>query len=218
MRRRSRVSRNPLDLFEAAGVDAESQTELRDPEDPFSFGDDSHIRERNPEDLGGGTLGVPAASLKGGSEKGPKKKQVSHTQRARQYWERQGYVFALCETRDVFSDGRITVAGRKHDLLGLWDAIAIGPQTPGVVGIQICSTDDDLAHIRKMCSDTLDKRSGKTNLENLRAWLAAGNPAFVLKFERRAKVGSQEWFPVLIAVDEKVIAGVIARRRGPRKK
>jgi hypothetical protein len=104
---------------------------------------------------------------------------------------------------------------RKHDLLGLFDAIAMhpNPATPGIIGVQLCSTGDAGAHARKMASPELDKKSGAARADGLRAWLASGNHALILMFERREKVGNQEWFPVENWVTEEVIAKIESRRR-----
>lgn len=142
-----------------------------------------------------------------------KAKQVSHAGRSRNYWEKCGYVYQLCEYRDLRYQGEYTTFGRKHDLFGLFDALAVKLGEP-LIGVQVCSTNDANKHFRDMCSDDIDTRSGnRRKIDNLRLWLAMGFRVVVIEWQRRPKVGNKEWFEVLHEVTTETIEGVLARRK-----
>lgn len=140
-------------------------------------------------------------------------KAVNHDGRFRLHWERLGYVLAPCEVRDAYFDGQMTQQGKKHDAFGLFDYIAIKAGEQGVTGIQRCTEGNWCDHLRTMCSVDVETKSKARRVDSLRLWLACGNRAVICYFERRAKVGNQEWWAVVVSVTEEMIAGVEARRR-----
>jgi hypothetical protein len=151
------------------------------------------------------------------TKKKPKSTAPNHNERTRAFWERQGYLYYHGEGQEIvtsYRDGKPeTFAGRKFDILGLFDALAIKPGEP-LIGVQVCAKLQFNKHLRSMCSHDIDKRSGnRKNVDNLRIWLAMGFRAVVLTWEERAKVGSQKYFAELYEVTAETIDMVAARRR-----
>jgi len=149
-----------------------------------------------------------------------KRKIVSHTARTTAWCEKQGYTSTAVEMKDLYVSGGQSFQGKKHDLLGLFDRLALDPRSLKTIGIQVVSTNlksgkaaERNKHLRKMCSTDIESKSRKSFLSNLRLWLACGNRAIVLDWEQRPKVGNQEWFPVVFEITEEVIEMVLSRKR-----
>jgi hypothetical protein len=180
-----------------------------DDQDPFA-----HIPkveyERDETQLGSRGPGLSIDRHVNGPKRPP---PIDHRKRSANYYRRQGYIYAPTETRDIAAGGDWTRLGKKHDLLGFMDAIAFMDGVPGILGVQICSTGGHTAHIRKACSEEIDAKSGRKRIDNLKAWLSAGNRFVVIEWQRRQKVGNQEWFPVEHEVTLNTIELVISRRR-----
>lgn len=136
------------------------------------------------------------------------RKKVDHGQRARAYFAKKGWVFTPCET----TTGGVHGPVRKNDLFGFLDFVAFTP-AGRTVGVQVCSQDTAGARLRKMCDSEVDSRSKRKHIDNLRTILGAGWKVLILGFERRAKVGNQEWWPVETWVTEETISAVEGRRR-----
>ena len=77
------------------------------------------------------------------------------TQRSLEKLRRDGYVPWVVETYAF---------GRRHDLYGFIDIVAIKPRIPGVLGIQCTSTSNVSARIKKI-----------RNLPEYQLWLENGN-------------------------------------------
>jgi hypothetical protein len=145
---------------------------------------------------------------------------VSHTERTKNWCDKQGWISTVCEMKDLYFDGKQSFEGKKHDLFGLFDRLAIDMASGKLVGIQVVSTSlkkpkgaSRNDHLRKMCSNDIESKTKHRFIENLRAWVNTGNRAIVLDWEQRPKVGNQEWFPVVFEITHDVIDTVVASRR-----
>lgn len=187
-------------------------------------GQDTRSLDEIKNSISDGKLGKSGMSIDDHVNRKPREKQTNHKPRARAYFEKQGYIYCPCEYRDTHYAGHGDIQlGKKHDLFGIFDSLALPklhriPLTTdvsqlGMIGVQICSTGDARNHIRKMASSEVDTKCGTQRVVSLRAWLAAGNHALVLEFQRRPKVGNQEWFPKEWWITEDVILDVERRRR-----
>lgn len=79
----------------------------------------------------------------------PRRKKVSHKQRAIKYLEDAGYSVTWLEKYVTRPDGFMF----KQDWRGLWDLVAHHPKF-GELRVNVCGTSKDMqAHIRKFCND-----------------------------------------------------------------
>lgn len=81
----------------------------------------------------------------------------SFNQRVKRDLENQGYTFALTEHYNFFS-------GRRNDLFGIFDGIAIHPDIPGVLGLQWTDSTSGSSHRRKIFENPIHE-----------TWLKSGN-------------------------------------------
>lgn len=80
-------------------------------------------------------------------------------------------------------------SGRKTDLFGLFDAVALGPK--GIIGVQVCRYGDFAEHRKKW----------ESLADPLRAWLEAGGRAFIVSWSapEDRKRNNSKWVPTLAA-------------------
>jgi len=134
--------------------------------------------------------------------------QVNHGERARAYFNKQGWVMTPCETNTGGYNGPI----RKHDLFGFLDFVAFS-NSGDTIGVQVCSEATWTARLRKMCDSDIDSRSRRKHIDNLQTLLECGWKILILGFEKREKIGNQEWWPVAHWVDWQLVEKVLGRRR-----
>mgnify|MGYP003336501287 CR=1 FL=1 len=134
---------------------------------------------------------------------------ADHNARSRKLLEGQGYTVCKTEYRDMAWQGNMAVAGKKHDLLGLGDYLAVSESL--TVLVQVCSEDGWRAHLRKACSSEIDSKSGKARIDNLRLWIQGETRRFlILAWE---KDGRGWWQPIHHWITEKDIEETLGRRR-----
>lgn len=177
-------------------------------DDPF--GPDTSTASLPPLEPKGGTGGGQGLSLDRhvNGRKDGRQKQTDHGRRVRTMYESRGYLFVKVEWTQTLYGGQLV----KRDLLGLFDYLAISATE--IVGVQVSDEAHWRHHLRKMCSDEIDKASGQSRLQNTLAWIAGpGRRIQIVGYEKRAKVANQEWFAVEHEVTRDEIEKTLARRR-----
>ncbi len=103
---------------------------------------------------------------------GKRKPQANYNSRTADVWRERGYSFEIVEHYNAF-------AGRKNDLFGFIDALAVGPD--GIVGVQMTS--------KSHMSERMKKAQGAPAYRN---WLASGARFVVMGWEKN-KSGRYEF-------------------------
>lgn len=137
-----------------------------------------------------------------------RKPQVDHGQRTVDLFEKMGFTITKVEHRDVAWQGNMAVAGKKHDLLGIGDYLAICPTE--TILVQVCAESDWTAHLQKAAGDEIDKKSRRKRIDNLRLWLEQKGRLFLIVGWAKPE---HRWVPTFHYITEKDIAAAIARRR-----
>ncbi len=106
------------------------------------------------------------------AEGGGRKPQANYNSRTADVWRERGYSFEIVEHYNAF-------AGRKNDLFGFIDALAVGPD--GIVGVQMTS--------KSHMSERMKKAQGAPAYRN---WLASGARFVVMGWEKN-KSGRYEF-------------------------
>lgn len=92
---------------------------------------------------------------------------ASRSPRSEEILRQNGYFVAKVEQ---------IVAGTfiKRDAFGAFDLIAVKPDAPGVLGVQVCASDRKADHVAKL-----------REIEAVWAWLRAGNPIQIHSWRKR---------------------------------
>ena len=90
---------------------------------------------------------------------------MSPTSRTTKLLRSEGYLCEICEHYNSFSR-------RRHDLLGLFDVIAL--KDDKLIGIQITSESNNSARYRKMTDES----------SHLKAWLRTNNEAWIVTWKK----------------------------------
>lgn len=101
-----------------------------------------------------------------------RKPQANYNKRTADVWRERGYSFEIVEHYNAF-------AGRKNDLFGFIDALAVGPE--GIVGVQMTSKSNMAARMTKAKAAPAYKN-----------WLASGARFVVMGWEKN-KSGRYEF-------------------------
>jgi len=112
------------------------------------------------------------AELKARSKERKGKPQANYNERTKEVWKDRGYSFEIVEHYNAF-------AGRKNDLFGFIDALAVGPD--GIVGVQMTS--------KSHMSERMKKAQAAPAYKN---WLASGARFVVMGWEKN-KSGRYEF-------------------------
>lgn len=116
---------------------------------------------------------------------------ASPTTRTNEYFRNLGYTVDIAEHHNTF-------AGKKKDLFGFIDIVAIGHGE--TIGIQATSTGNVNARVKKILYGDLgkDKEPDPTIPERAQEWLRSGNTICVMGWKRyKKRVDNKLWRPTI---------------------
>lgn len=133
-----------------------------------------------------------------------RKKAVDHNSRCRDWITAQNYrperVDKWIQTKDGW---------RPQDFMGIWDWRGVHPNGR-VMYVQLTSTENMRARLRKMCSDKKANDNGRPLIENLRQCLKEGNVCIILGYELGE---GGKYVPTFWRIREELIQDVLCKRK-----